>query len=199
MKVKSEEAEKIKDIILDTAEKSKETIHKIIEANSTHIGAALDSHKKIVESIKNQLEEQEIESGSMFIQSLKKMFGKSIEISEDLIDSVINAYSKQVEFNIDYNTKLIDSIKNSGGDSSEKLLQLVRENFDSGIEVVINNTNTIIDSYNKHANLALNFNKKIAENLSIQMENVYKIQGHNLKLSEGWASDWWNSELKETF
>jgi len=60
MSTLNEKAEKIKSSIKGTAEKSKETIREIIVLNTKHIGEALDSNKKIVDSIKEKLNQQEI-------------------------------------------------------------------------------------------------------------------------------------------
>ena len=107
----NEKAEKIKNTIKGTAEKSKETIREIIDSNTKYIGAALDSNKKIIDSIKEKLNQQEIDDS--VTDTLKSTFGKSIELAEDALDSIINSYTRQMELNVDFNTKLVDTIKES--------------------------------------------------------------------------------------
>ena len=146
-------AEKIKSHINNTAGKSKETIKEIIASNSKHIGNALDSNKKIVDSIKEKLNDKEIED--TITETLKTSFGKSIEIAEDALDSIINSTTRQIEWSIDYNTKLVDAIKESQNTNPEKMLELINENFEASQQLTIDNTKEILDFYNKHTNLAL--------------------------------------------
>ena len=107
----NEKSEKIKNSIKGTAEKSKETIREIIASNTKYIGEALDSNKKIVDSIKEKLNHQELEDS--VTDTLKSTFGKSVELAENALDSIINSYTRQMELNVDFNTKLVDAIKES--------------------------------------------------------------------------------------
>jgi hypothetical protein len=189
----NEKAEKIKSSINGTAEKSKEAIRDIISSNSKHIGAALDSNSKFIDTIRQKLDQQEIEIDNTIIDTWKRTFGKSIELSEDAIDSIINAYTRQVEFSIDFNTKLIDAIKASSNQGSETVLQFIQESFETSRQLITNSLNEIIDSYNKHTNLALNFNQKFGEVLNVQLESLSKIQENNVKLFSNWTSEWWKT------
>ena len=144
-------AEKIKDKIKGTAEQSKKTIREIIDFNTKYIGTALDSNKKIVDSIKEKLNLQEMED--TVTGTLKSTFEKSVELAEDALDSIINAYTRQMELNVDFNTKLVDAIKESDSKSPEKVLNLIHENFEASRELTINNTKEILEFYNKHTNL----------------------------------------------
>ena len=90
----NEKAEKIKSSIKGTAEKSKETIREFIDFNTKNIDAALDSNKKIFDSIKEKLNQQEIDDS--VTDTLKQSFGKSVELAEDALDSIINSYTRQM-------------------------------------------------------------------------------------------------------
>jgi hypothetical protein len=191
----NEKAEKIKNNINSTAEKSKETIREIIDSNTKHIGRALDNNKKVVDLITGKLKQQNIENDYAITDALKKTFGRSIELSEDAIDSIINAYTKQMELNVDFNTKLIDAIKEQNNQSFEKALQLIHEYFEASRQLIINNTKEIVNSYNKHTNLALNFNQKFGESINAQMESISRIQGNGVKMLTNWASEWWKEAI----
>jgi hypothetical protein len=186
----NEKAEKIKSNINGTAEKSKEVIREIINSSSKHIGEALDSNSKFVDSIKGKFQ-QETGTDNTLTDTLKKAFGKSIELSEETIDSVINGYTRQMEFNIDFNTRLIDAVKESGNQGVEKVLQLIQENFETSRQLTIDNLKETIDSYNKHTNLAINFNKKFGESINAQMEGMFKLQENSVKMFTRWTSEWW--------
>jgi hypothetical protein len=191
----NEKAEKIKSNIKGTAEKSKETIREIIDSNTKYLGAAMDSNKKIVDSIKEKLNQQEMDDS--LTDTLKNTFGKSVELAEDALDSIINSYTRQMELNVDFNTKLVDAIKESNSENPEKVLNLIHENFEASRELTINNTKEILEFYNKHTNLAVNFNQKFGENINAQIESLFKIQSKGLNKFTEWASDWWKQSEKE--
>ena len=102
-------SEKIINSIKGTAEKSKETIREIIASNNKHIDEALDTNKKIVDSIKMKLDEQKLDDS--VTDNLKGTFKKSVELAEDALDSIINSYVRQMEMNVEFNTKLVDAVK----------------------------------------------------------------------------------------
>jgi hypothetical protein len=190
-----EKAEKIKNTIRGTAEKSKETIREIIDTNTKYIGSALDSNKKIVDSIKERLDQQKIDDS--ITPAIKNSLEKSIELAEDTLDSIINSYTRQMELNVDFNTKLVDALKDSKNKAPEKVLNLIHENFEASRQLTINNTKEIIDSYNKHTNLALNFNKKFGDSINAQIESMFEIQSKGLNKFTEWASDWWKQTDKK--
>ena len=191
----NEKSEKLKNNIKGTAEKSKETIREIIASNSKYIGDALDSNKKIVDSIKVKLNQQKIDDS--VTDNLKNTFGKSVELAEDALDSIINSYTRQMELNVDFNTKLVDAVKESGSTKTEKLLELIHENFEASRQLTINNTKEILDFYNKHTNLAVNFNQKFGDSINAQIESLFNIQDKGLNKFTNWASEWWKQEEKD--
>ncbi len=192
----NEKAEKIKHNIKNTAEKSKETIREIINANTKHIGNALDQNKKIVDSIKEKLNQQEIEDS--VTDTVKSTFGKSVELAEDALDSIINSYTRQMELNVDFNTKLVDAIKESTySENYEKILKLIHENFEASYKLTHNNTQEILDFYNKHTNLAVNFNQRFGESINNQIETLFNLQYKGLNKFTAWASEWWKQEDKK--
>jgi len=184
----NEKAEKIKSSIKGTAEKSKETIKEFIDTNKKYVGEAIDSNKKIVDSIKERFDQQEVDDS--VTDTVKDTFGKSVELAEDALDSIINSYTRQIEMNVDFNTKLVDAIKESKTEYPEKVLELIRENFEASHKLTVDNTKEILDFYNKHTNLAVNFNQKFGENINSQMESLFNLQGKGLnKFAEWWKED----------
>ena len=191
----NDKAEKIKSNIKGTAEKSKETIRQFIDSNKKHVGEAIDSNKKIVDSIKEKLDQQDVNDS--VTENVKDTFGKSVELAEDALDSIINSYTRQMEMNVDFNTKLVDAIKESKSEHPEKVLELIHQNFEASHQLTLNNTKEILDFYNKHTNLAVNFNEKFGENINSQIESLFKIQGRGLNRFTDWASEWWKEDGKE--
>ena len=188
----NETVEKIKSSIKATSEKSKETIREIIDSNSKYMNTALDSNKKIVDSIKEKLNQKEIEDS--VTDTLKGTFGKSVELAEDALDSIINSYTRQMEMNVDFNTKLVDAVKESSNNHTEKLLELIHENFEASHQLTTSNTKEILDFYNKHTNLAINFNQKFGDSINAQIESLFNIQGKGLDKFTNWASEWWKQD-----
>jgi len=191
-KTLNEKSEKIKSSIKKTAEKSKETIREIIDSNTKHIGDALDSNKKIVDSIKEKLNQQEVEDS--VTDTLKSTFGKSVELAEDALDSIINAYTRQMELTVDFNTELVDAVKEASMEHPEKILELIHENFEASHQLTISNTKEMLDFYNKHTNLAVNFNEKFGESINAQIESLFNLQNKGLNKFTNWASEWWKQE-----
>ena len=185
----NERAEKMKVSIKDTAEKSKETIREIIGANTKFINDALDYNKKVVDAVKLKLNQQDIED--TLTDSLKSTFRKSVELAEDALDSIINSYSRQMEMNVDFNTKLIDIVKDTNSSTPEKLLNLIKENFEASRKLSVKNTQEIVDAYNKHTNLAVNFNQKIGENINTHIEYLFSLQSKGMNRFSELASEWW--------
>lgn len=188
----NEKSEKIKNSIKGTAEKSKETIREIIASNTKYIGSALDSNKKIVDSVKEKLNQKKIEDS--ITDTLKGTFGKSVELAEGALDSIINSYTRQMEMNVDFNTKLVDAVKESSNNHSEKLLELIHENFEASHQLTVRNTKEILDFYNKHTNLAINFNQKFGDSINAQIESLFNIQSKGLNKFTNWASEWWKQD-----
>ena len=122
----NEKAEKIKTSIKGTAEKSKETIREFIDSNTKNIDAALDSNKKIFDSINEKLNQNEMDT--TVSDTIKQTFGKSVELAEGALDSIIDSYTRQMELNVDFNTKLVDAVKESNTENPEKILTLIHEN-----------------------------------------------------------------------
>ena len=191
----NEKAEKIKKTINGTAEKSKEAIREFIDAHNKHVDAAMTANTKMLNTITESLNHQAIDE--TVTTNLKNTFGKSVQLAEDAMDSIINAYTRQMELTVDFNTKLVDAIKESKSENPEKVLELIHENFEASRKMTLENTKELLDFYNKHTNLALNFNKRFAENVQAQIETMFTIQNKGLNRFTSWAADWWKEGDKK--
>ena len=191
----NDKAEKIKKTINGTAEKSKEAIREFIEANNKHVDAAMTANAKMLNTITESMNHQAIDE--TVTTNLKNTFGKSVQLAEDAMDSIINSYTRQMELTVDFNTKLVDAIKESKSESPEKVLELIHENFEASRKMTLENTKELLDFYNKHTNLALNFNKRFAENVQAQIETMFTIQNKGLNRFTSWAADWWKEGDKK--
>jgi hypothetical protein len=188
-------AEKIKEIIHSSAIKSKETIRQLIDNNAQHLGTALDANKKMIDSIKGNLAGYAMEDA--ITPDRQVNFDQSIQLAEDTLDSIINSYTSQMESNVDFNTHLIEAIKESKGTDFNKVLELIQENFVTSRELTLKNTQEVLDFYYRHTNLAVNFNEKFGGNINAQLDALFAIQSRGQHRFTEWASDWWKTGHEE--
>ena len=186
----NDNAEKIKKEIKGAAEKSKETVKEIIDSSSKLMKNAIDSNKKIIDSIKEKLVQQEIED--TVTDKVKNTLGKSIELAEDTIDNVVGSFKKHMDLNVDFHTKMtdavVDIVKEAKDSKPEKLLNLIPEHIEAGRQLAVRNVKEMIDSYNKNANIALNFSQKFGENISAQMDALFHVHRKGLDLFSDFVS-----------
>ncbi len=192
----NETAEKIKGSIKASSEKSKETIREIIASGNKYLHSAIEANRQIIDSVKEKLNREKLDD--TVTGALKNAYQKSIELSEDALDSIINSYSRQMELAIDSNSKLLDTVKELKIARPGQLINTIKENFEATRELNVRNTKEMVDFYNKHSNLALNFNKKLGESLNVQIDAMAKLQRDGYHKFTEWASEWWKNSAKET-
>src|SRR6202042_1335948 len=96
---------------------------------------------------------------------------------------IIDSHTSRIDLTIDFTTKFMEIVKNEDLNSKEgvdKLVELVKENFDKSSELSMGNMEKIVAVYNDHLNLALNFNKKFADNINTQIVSMFKLQKKNI-------------------
>jgi len=144
----------------------------------------------------------EIEMDPTIVSSFKTTFGKGIKLSEDVIDSVIDSHTKRMDLSIDFTTRFMEALRSedlSTKEGMDKLMELVKENLDKSTELSMNNMEKIVNVYNEHLNLALNFNKKFADNINSQVVSMFKLQKKNIDtfFSLDMVSEWWKNASEE--
>ena len=184
-----EKAEKIKKNISSFAEKSKETIRELIGSTSKQMENATNINAKIVDSIKKNLDIRKVDGN--VADTVEHTFVKSLELAEDTFDAIINSFTRQVENTVDFNTQLVEAVKESNPKNADRFLQLIQENFERSQELNSKNTKEILEFYNKHTNLTLNFNKSFSDNINAQVEAMSRMQSKGFDKFTNWASDWW--------
>ncbi len=171
------------------AEKSKETIQEMINSSMKILEDAMDENSKTVENLKNNFGLGDL--GKESATDIKPSLDKSVELAEDTFDAIINSYTRQMEQIVDFNTKLVDLVKESDPDNADKFLDLINENFDRTRNATTGNTKEILDLFNKHSNLTLKFNEKFAKTVNSQVDNLFQTQKNSLNRFTSWASEWW--------
>ncbi|HTA84289.1 MAG TPA: hypothetical protein VK783_15200 [Bacteroidia bacterium] len=180
-KTLTKQAETLKNKIDSTSEKSKETIKKLIETNSKQFDSALEASTKAYTPISETLYEQDMDAS--MISTFRSTFGKSLKLSEEVIDTVIDSHTRRIDLSIDFTTKMIETLQTedfSKTEGIEKLMTLLKENFNKSTELSVQNMEKMVTEYNNHLNLGLNFNEKISNNISAQLSAMVKLQKKNI-------------------
>jgi len=192
----NKQAETLKKSIDSVSQSSKESIKTLIESNSKQFDSALETNKKTFDSISKMLYEKEMDPS--IVTAFKSTFGKGIKMSEDVIDSIIDSHTQRMDLTIDFTTKFMEAVKNedlTSKEGVEKLIELVKENFDKSSELSMGNMEKIVAVYNDHLNLALNFNKKFADNINSQITSMFKLQKKNIDsfFAMDMVTEWWKN------
>jgi len=136
------------------------------------------------------------------ITDFKSSLAKSIKLSEDTIDTIIDSHTKRIDLSIDFTTKFMEIIQNENIGTKEgmdKLVGLVKDNFDKSTELTMGNMEKIVSVYNNNLNLALNFNKKFADNINSQITSMFKLQKKSFDsfFAMDMVTEWWKHDGKE--
>lgn len=191
--------EKIKENIYAVSKQSKETIRGIINASSSQVENALDVNKKFMQSIEKQYLSHEF-IGNNLAGDLNKTFSDSVELSEESIDTIIDMQSAQLQSAIEMNLKLVNTIKDidfNNREDRDALVKIIEKSFDESSKQLIENTKKMTDLYNKHINLALNFNEKFSRDIDKRLQSINVFQTKNMDMFTDWANHWWKSSTKE--
>lgn len=191
--------EKLKENIDAVSQKSKETIRYIISSSSRQFETALEANKELIESIETKPFSKDL-ADTTVVSEIKKTFSNSVELSEEAIDAIIDIQSAQLRTAMDFNLKLAETIKNLDIPDNEyrkKLFEVIDKNFEDSSRQLIENTRKMTDIYNKHINLAVNFNERFAKNINDQLQMVNRFQNKNIDMFNDWATHWWKAASKE--
>ncbi len=193
------QTQRLKENIETVSKKSKETIREIIDSSSKQFENALDVNKKFIDSLEKQVFNREFIDTSL-VSEVKKAFGDSVELSEEAIDKIIDMQSAQLQSSIDFNAKLAETLKNldaSDGDGISELMNMIEKNMEESSKQSIKNSKMMAEIYNKHLNLALNFNERFSKNINNQVQILNRFQSRNTEIFSDWATNWWKQSAKE--
>ncbi len=190
----------LKKSIEDVSRNSKENIKSVIESNTKQFDSAVDTNKKAFDSISKMLYEKEMDPS--IVSVFKSTFGKSIKMSEDVIDSIIDSYIQRMDLSIDFTSRFMEIVKNENLNTKEgidKLVELVKESFDKSSGLSMSNMEKVVLVYNDHLHLALNFNKKFADNINSQITSMFKLQKKNMDsfFALDMVAEWWKNVGEE--
>jgi hypothetical protein len=189
----NKQTETLKSSIVNASRSSKESIRTLIQSNSLLFNAALEKSGKTFSSITKLLSENQLDP--TFVSDYKGTLVKSLELSEGVVNSIIESHTKRVEQTVEFTAKLLEIVKGEDLNTAEgvnKIVELAKENLDRSTELSINNLGKINSVYNEHLNLAVAFNKKFADSINSQVASVFKLQNKNIYPIDTIA-DWWKN------
>ena len=128
--------------------------------------------------------------------SLKNIFSKSIELSENTLDSIISTYYQQMEVTVDFNSNVENAVRELNPDNADKLLKVIRHYFDKSWKTTVDNTKKVMESYSVHTNLASKISEKFETIMELQAKNINQLQSTELHPNE-WSSEWWKQPVTE--
>jgi len=201
----NKQTETLRKSVDSVSHSSKETIKALVDSNTKQFDSVLDANKKTFDSISKLLHEKEVDPA--FISIIKNTFNKSVKLSEDVIDTVIDSHCKRIDQSINFVARFMDVLKTEDMSSKEgmdKLLELAKENLESSTNLTMENIEKMIHAYSEHLNLALTFNRKFAENVQSYANSLIDNHAKNRENSFSFpyysdlAFDWWRKpEEKE--
>ncbi len=188
-------AEHVKKAMNEAAGSAKKGLREKIHSNKKHIEEALDINAQLATATKDKLERHKIEDP--LADSLAKKFNESIDLAEDTLDSLTRSVSTQMEMNLGFNTKLVESINYTKSGSPENLLDLIQEHFEALHQSSLNNVQAILELYNKHTDLAVNFNLQFEKEFAAKIDSLFQRHPTGLIDISEWAAEWWKRADKQ--
>lgn len=191
--------QRLQESIGEISRKSKETVHHIIDSSNRQFEVALSTNEKYLEHFEKQVLNRNLTDTSI-ISELKRLYGNSFELSEGAIDTIIDIQSSQLQSTMNFTLKIAETMKDlefPDNDKWEEIFATLEKNFQETSSGIIENTRKMTDIYNKHINLAVNFNEKFSKNINSQLQVLNTLQSRNMDMFNDWASHWWKSTSKE--
>lgn len=194
----TKQAETLKEKINDVSHKSKVAIDTAIDLNSKHIKSAINAHKDGFESLNNLLYERKIDRA--VVNSFQSILTKEVQLTEEIVNSVIDSFTRRIKMNIDFAVKVLDLV------NSEKLytkagrdqfVELIRENFSQTSDYSMATLEKVVSFFDSQLHDELNLNRKLAESISSQITNIFEAQNKSMKSLFEYSemiNPWWAVE-----
>lgn len=173
--------------------KSKEYTGSIADMPAKDNNNSSEMNKKFAEPAEKQIHNDKLPD-NFLIENIRKAFNESVELSEEAMDTIISMQSQQLNSVIDFNCKLTDSLHNLDYSNKQEITDLlgaIRKNFDETSNRLVENTRKMSELYNKHVNLAVNFNDRLSKNINHQFQILNWYTTKNADLFNAWTLSWW--------
>jgi hypothetical protein len=191
----SQQIEALKSKLDDASKEVKENIRATIKACTEQYERAIEANKQYIKELREQLKDSQIDTSTL--DEISSTFANSLQMSEEVIDAIIDSHLRRVNHIIDFNKKVVEALHQSYATDKfnyEKFIALQQKNLEQSIELSTRDMKKIVDVYNKHVNLSLNFNKRFSQNINSQIDALVKFQSKGLQAYANWISNWWKEE-----
>lgn len=193
-KTLNERVEMLKKNLDIASESSKQAIKDIIRTCTEQAGEAVETNKKMFETIKESLISTGIDTS--IIDSLYDSFSTSLNISEGVVDKIISSHNERIDLTVEFQEKFLNEIneqRKSGKVDFDAMVKILQENFENSVKLSNHNMQEMVNIYNTHVNLALNFNKKFNNNIFSQIELTTDFYKKRAGMYTEWVSNWWKN------
>lgn len=171
---------------------AKENIWSVIASCTTNYGKAIESNKKYVDELREQLKKHNIDI-NFFEETSSDLFS-SLDVLDDVIDAIIDSHILRTNRISEYYKKSLEAIERLDAKEDvhyENLITLFKKNFNQSLEHSTKDIEKISDIYSSHLNLTINFNKNFCKNIiNAQIEAISKIKSNNI--GSEWLVNWWD-------
>src|ERR1035437_502995 len=188
----AEQIEALKGQLDGATKNAKENIRTIIASCTGSYEKAIEANKKYVDNLREQLKGQHIDTA--FFDEITNAFASSLEVSDEVIDTIIDSHMRRTNRIVEYHRKNLEVLSKAYSTDKmnyEDFLKLFQKNFEESIEHSTLDMKKIVDVYNQHLNLTVNFNKSFAKNINSQVDTMVKLQSKGLEAYNNWVSNWW--------
>src|SRR3972149_440357 len=151
----SEQIEGLKSKLDEASEEAKENIRSTINACTEQYNRAIETNKKYVNELREQMKDAKMDTSHL--DEISGAFANSLQMSEEVIDTIIDSHLHRVNQIVDFNKKSVEQLHQgyvTGKFDYEKFISLLQKNFEHSIELSTSDMKKIVEMYNKHINLS---------------------------------------------
>lgn len=191
----SEQIEGLKSKLDGASEEAKENIRATINACTEQYNRAIEANEEYVKELREQMKEHKMDTSHL--DEISSAFTNSLQLSEEVIDTIIDSHLNRVNQIVDFNKKSIEALNKGYATDKfdyEKFIALQQKNFEQSIELSTRDMKKAVDVYNNHINLSVNFNKRFSKNIITQIDTLMQFHSKGLQAYNNWVSNWWQKD-----
>ena len=156
---------------------------------------AIEANKEYVKELRDQMKESQMDASHL--NEISSAFANSLQMSEEVIDAIIDSHLRRVSQIVDFNRKSAEQLHQGYVTDKfdyEKFIALQQKNFEQSIELSTRDMKKIVEVYNKHINLSVNFSRNFSKNINAQIDTLVKFQTKGLQAYNNWVANWWEKD-----
>ncbi|MEK6615271.1 MAG: hypothetical protein AABZ32_04045 [Bacteroidota bacterium] len=191
----SQQIEGLKSKLDEASKEAKENIRSTITACTEQYNRAIEANKEYVKELREQMKDAKMDTSHL--DEISNTFANSLQMSEEVIDTIIDSHLHRVSQIVDFNKKSAEQLHqgySSDKFNYEKFVALQQKSFSESIELSTRDMKKIVEVYNKHINLSVNFSKRFSTNINSQIDALVKFQSKGLQAYSNWVANRWEKD-----